>query len=129
MEDIKEIITMAIGNIQRLKDLEISSVDSGLALISDQLDAELKEIQEKVLYLINENMEQKKEIKELKIRLGEENGFDLKNNVYYTPDGDGPFCPYCYDKRSRKNRLRSDISEKDSSVIYACRVCGGSFGS
>lgn len=128
MNNVIEQINSALMNIKMLRDHDVISRNSDTRDISIKLNAELKEIQDIIFQLIHENTGLKKEIRELKIRLGDEKEFEVKNSVYYSPDGDGPFCPFCLDKRGRKNRLRSDVSEKCGTVIYACRVCGGSFG-
>ncbi len=128
MSDIIEIISSAIEKIQKLKEFDTSAGKSGDAAISASLDGDLNDIKLKAVQLVNESLIMKNEIRQLKIRLGEEKEFDIKNNVLYTPDGDGPFCPFCHSKRGKMTRLRQDISEKDSSVTYACRLCGWSCG-
>jgi len=128
MSGIIEIISSAIEKIQKLKEYEISAGESGKADVSAELESELRDIQLKAIQLVNESFIQKNEIRQLRIRLGEEKEFDIKNNVLYTPDGDGPFCPFCHSKRGKMTRLRQDVSEKDSSVTYACRLCGWSCG-
>lgn len=128
MSDILEIVSSAIEKIHQLKENEASAGISGDTAISVLLERDLNDIKLKAVQLVNESLIMKNEIRQLKIRLGEEKEFDIKNNVLYTPDGDGPFCPFCHSKRGKMTRLRQDISEKDSSVTYACRLCGWSCG-
>ncbi len=128
MSDIIEIISSAVSTTHKLKEVKTVSCDSGINEIFSDLKRDLNDIKLKAVHLVNENLIMKNEIRQLKIRLGEEKEFDIKNNVLYTPEGDGPFCPFCYEKRGKMTRLRQDISEKDSSVTFACRLCGWSPG-
>ncbi len=126
MSDIIQMIASAIAKIPKLKEYDTSACESGKAEISVELERELREIQLKATQLVNESFIMKNEIKQLKVRLGEVKEFDIKNKVLYTPEGDGPFCPFCYEKRGKMTRLRQNISEKDSTITYACRLCGWS---
>ncbi|PKL16109.1 MAG: hypothetical protein CVV49_17945 [Spirochaetae bacterium HGW-Spirochaetae-5] len=128
MSDIIEIISSAVSKTQKLKEIKTVSGESGVDEIFSGLERDLNNIKLKAVQLVNESLIMKNEIRQLKIRLGEEKEFDIKNNVLYTPEGDGPFCPFCHEKRGKMTRLRQDISEKDSSVTYACRLCGWSTG-
>ena len=71
------------------------------------------------------NETQKKEILSLRAQLRGDNGLDVRDNVYYTPDGDGPFCPNCYDKRKKLIRIRR--VDTGSAPEHACRLCGSKF--
>jgi regulator of replication initiation timing len=128
MSDIIDIISSAVSNICKLKEMKTVSGDSGIDEIFSGLERDLNDVKLKAVQLENENLIMKNEIRQLRIRLGEEKEFDIKNNVLYTPEGDGPFCPFCYEKRGKMTRLRQDFSEKDSTVTYACRLCGWSLG-
>ena len=128
MSDLIDIISSAVSNIRKLKEIKTASGVSGLNEIISALEGNLNDIKFKAVELENESLIMKNEIRQLKIRLGEEKEFDIKNNVLYTPEGDGPFCPFCHEKRGKMTRLRQDISEKDSTVTYACRLCGWSLG-
>jgi hypothetical protein len=128
MSDIIEIISSAVSNICKLKEIKTVSGESGINEIISDLEKDLNDIKLKAVQLVNESLIMKNEIRQYRIRLGEEKEFDIKNNVLYTTEGDGPFCPFCCEKRGKMTRLRQDVSEKDSSVTYACRLCGWSCG-
>jgi len=127
MDDLTEIIISAINKIRELKDQKEVKGSADAQELANVLNDELAEIQRKTVLLIQKNLEQKNEICRLKSLVEDESGLAVKNNVYYTPDGDGPFCPVCYDLRGKKIRLRRDSSDEDSNVLHACRVCGNSF--
>lgn len=127
MKDLLHIIFSAIEHSQKLHKLELISGDCEAMDIVTALKSELEEIQDKTKLLIKENAVQKKEIQQFMANIAGKHGLDVKYNVYYTPDGDGPFCPFCYENRSKKIRLRRDKSGDDLTVLHACRVCEQSF--
>jgi len=127
MKDLLNIIASANKNSEKLQELEVIKGDADGRDISAVLRGELEKIAAGVSLLIEENSVQKKEIGQLKAQIAGEKGFDVRHNVYYTPDGDGPFCPFCYERRRKKIRLRKEASEDGSVVCHICRVCEGSF--
>ncbi len=127
MDDVIKKMSTAIENARILETLEAVSGHREAWEIISALKAELEIILENVSLLIRENLDQNNEIKLLKAKLAGKPDYHIKNNVYYTPDGDGPFCPFCSAKRGRRIRLRTEPSSDGSSVSHACRVCGGVF--
>jgi len=127
MKDLLDIIFSANKNSEKLQELEVIKGDADGRDISAALRGELEKIAAGVSLLIEENTVHKKEIQQLKAQIAGEKGFDVRDNVYYTPDGDGPFCPFCYERRRKKIRLRRVDSEDGSVVRHICRVCEGSF--
>jgi len=127
MDDVIDIIISAIKNARKLEKVKVVRDDFDAHEVASVLAVELDEIQKKVSMIIKENLEQKSEILHLKTLVGEEQGFSVKYNVYFTPDGDGPFCPCCYDNRGKTIRVRRETMDNDSVIRHACRVCGSSF--
>lgn len=127
MSDVIKKILSSIKNSQELQKLKAVCENSDAQRISALVIAELEEIKIEVDRLINENTELKKEIHHLKKLTGDESDFIVKQNVYYTHDGDGPFCPYCCDKRGKKTRVLRESSDGDPLVHHFCRVCGSSY--
>lgn len=127
MKDILHITNSALDYLQKLQKFEVIKSDSETENIFIKLRSELEEMQEKSELLIKENSGYKVEIKKLQAQISGEHGLSVKNNVYYTPGGDGPFCPLCYEKRGKKIRLRRDESVDDLIVPHVCRVCEQSF--
>lgn len=127
MSDVINKIISSIKNSQELQKLKAVCENSDAQKISAFIISELEVIKIEVDQLVNENAEQKNEIQQLKKLIGDESGFIIKQNVYYTQDGDGPFCPYCCDKRGRKTRVLRESSDDDPLVRHFCRVCGSSY--
>jgi hypothetical protein len=127
MMDAEEMMSSVVEHSRKLRKLIDDSGNSEVKRISSELIVELEKIHENVSLLIRENLDQKNEIKQLKARLAGKPDYQIKNNVYYTPDGDGPFCPFCSANRGKRIRLRTEASPDSSSVNHACRVCGGVF--
>lgn len=127
MMETEERMSFAVELSRKLRKLNDDSGNSEVKRISSDLNVELEIILEKVSRLIRENLDQKNEIKQLRAQIAGKPAYEMKNNVYYTPDGDGPFCPFCSANRGKRIRLRTEASSDGSSVSHACRVCGGVF--
>lgn len=127
MSDVIKKILSSIKNSQELQKLKAAGENSDVQRISASLITELEDIKREVDRIINENAEQKKEIQQLKKLTGDESDYIIKYNVYYKHDGDGPFCPYCSDKRGKKIRVLRESSDDDPLVRHFCRVCGCSY--
>jgi hypothetical protein len=127
MNDLTEIIISALNKIREIQNYNGAKGTPDVKELANALNDELAEIQKGAALLIQENFEQKNEICRLKALTADESGLVIKNNVYYNPDGDGPFCPVCKDLRGKRIRLRRDSSDEDSIVLHVCRVCGNSF--
>jgi len=127
MSDVINKIISLMKNIHDQQKLIASNVDPDAKSISDFIIVELEEIKSEVCRLINENAGQQNKIQQLKKQIGDESAFLVKNNVYYTHDGDGPFCPYCFDNRGKKIRVLSESSGDDSPARHFCRVCSSSY--
>ncbi len=121
------ITTAAKNTIQKLHDLVKKDNNTNIKHLFDELNSEMKKIDEKFSCLLEENSEQKNEIQKLMKQIAGEYGFEIKNNVYYTTNGDGPFCPFCSEKRGKRIRLRRVDSDDSAAVCHSCRVCENEF--
>ncbi|MCP4130852.1 MAG: hypothetical protein GY754_07705 [bacterium] len=127
MKESLEIITAANNTIQKIEELAAKNNDADIKNLIVALKNNMEKINKNFSLVLEENAKQKIEIEKLMAQLAGEHGFDVKNNVYYTSDGDGPFCPFCYEKKGRKTRLRKIDSNDSTTVHHACRVCENKF--
>lgn len=127
MKDLIDIIASADKHLTELRENAGDPAGSKFLKISEDLKGEFDIIGKSVRELLQENKNQQEEIVRLKKELRGEQCFDVKDNVYYTPDGDGPFCPNCYDRRKKLIRLRIVSPDESSTLQHACRLCGSSF--
>jgi hypothetical protein len=68
--------------------------------------------------LLDENQKLKNELQTLKNK--EQNPLLFKKGAYFTENGDGPFCPQCYDSNNKQIRL-TKISTRMAN--YYCPTC------
>jgi hypothetical protein len=50
-----------------------------------------------------------------------ERELSIKDGAYYDKNGDGPFCPNCYDNRTELRRLSTGYPLKNLLVCNACK--------
>jgi len=123
MKELQTAALKALENLKKLENLQFIKEDEEARGISAALSSELKIIGDKLPLLIEENEKLKSENHDLRAQLAGEHGFDVRDNVYYASDGDGPFCPYCYENRATKMRLRSLEPGTAGEAKYSCRLC------
>ncbi len=125
MKDLKNLINSAAQHLAELyKNADIPAGNESRKIL-EELNREINTIEIQAGELLQENENQKKEILSLRAQLRGDNGLNLKDNVYYTPDGDGPFCPNCYNQRKKLIRIRR--VDTGSAPEHACRLCGSKF--
>lgn len=125
----------------------LDSLKSALTIIdglkkSSEMVATAKNIElQKQLFTVEEALlNSEKEIRSLKAEVEElkkqqEEKLTFKHPGYYTKDGEGPFCPTCYDTDKKQMRLfkvnRISFSPIASSAppitIYDCKKCNSTF--
>ncbi len=127
MNESLEIIATTKSNIQKIYELIVKDKDVDIKDLFETLKSDIEKIYESFSFVLHENAEQKKEIQKLMAQIAGEHGLNVKNNVYYAADGDGPFCPFCYKKRRKKIRLRTINTDDNKTVHYACRMCDNKF--
>jgi hypothetical protein len=95
--------------------------------IIGELSLELAETQMRLAEQIRESdglkgriSDLEKEVDKLKNPIIE---FTLKNGLYYTPEGDGPFCTTCYDSQKQKIRVSKMPTLVQDLGKYKCGIC------
>lgn len=99
---IDEILTSATSAADNLKDCIDKTDDNDLKKAISQLYTELDTVKSEVIAIISENELQKSEIRWLRTKIEGAGEFKQKGEIYYTQSGDGPFCPFCFEKRGKK---------------------------
>ena len=123
MNDITEMLASVSRKLQDLAKLEVVQKGAESRELVSALSRELVTTQKALKVIVEDNSKLKSENHDLRAQLAGEHGFDVRDDVYYTSDGDGPFCPYCYENRARKVRLRSLEPGSEGDPKYACRFC------
>jgi len=95
--------------------------------IVGELSLELAETQIKLADKFRENEGLKERVNKLQKELEDLKNLEIKlvieNGMYYTTEGDGPFCTACYD--SNQQRIRVALTPPPMAQLgrYKCPVC------
>lgn len=126
--DLATTVRTVSGGIDALKKLAGLALDTqnielreGLHELREQLlevKESLLEIREENLGLKEDNIALRKRVIELEQPVVQE--LTLKGFGYYTNDNVGPYCPNCYEKSKRKERLSV------TGPLFMCKVCSHS---
>jgi hypothetical protein len=112
--DAVNVIITSLKNLHELSEKErYAEVKKGIA----DMSAQLSDMKIAAYEIKDENTELKEEIKRLKSL--SERELTKKNGLYYDKDGDGPYCPTCWDNDKRivlMGKLTSDMP-------YVCSQC------
>jgi septal ring factor EnvC (AmiA/AmiB activator) len=121
-------ISSAIDLAKRLIDIGEKSKNSELILAIANLNLELSNAKLALANSIGEMAELKAENADLKQRIKDlekqsEEKLVLKGELYYTAEGDGPFCTACQDSKHQKIRVRELPSAASMLGKYQCPIC------
>jgi cell division protein FtsB len=99
--------------------------------IIGELSLELAETQIKLAEHVRENDSLKEKISHLEKEIDKLSNPTLelihKNGLYYTPEGDGPFCTICYDSKKQKIRLPEMPAVMQALGKYKCGICNTTY--
>ncbi len=124
MNEIIKTVSSAIVLTKQLVDISDIVKNSEAKLIIADLQIQLAEVKMQLAELINENSELKRALTKAKSAKVE---VILKNGLYYTPEGDGPYCTACYDSENKMIRV-SDLNPAFHEIAkFRCPVCGAKY--
>lgn len=125
MINIIGMVGDAIKLVRQLYELSAVAEDPKAKLAVAELQMELAELKTKIADLINENTQLKKDLEWATSTSVE---MVLKDDVYYKPSGDGPFCTTCYDSKRQLIRL-TEMSKLFREVgRWNCNACKAKYG-
>lgn len=115
-------VASGIDTLKRLADLALSTQNIDLREGLNQLREHLIEVKESLLEIREENLAFKEENLNLRKRIAEleqptVEELIFKRFAYYTKEGSGPYCPSCYEKRKKKERLSV------TGPVFICTEC------
>jgi regulator of replication initiation timing len=125
MIELGTALAGALDIVKKLNALNEKIKDADIKMLIADLNIELADAKNDIAKLITENQRLKTEIDNLK-----NDKFDklqFKNGAYYDTDGNGPFCPGCYDGKNKKSRLVENNPDFNFIGNYQCSVCGKMF--
>jgi len=125
MPDVITTVTAAINLTKQLLGLAVVAKDANAKLVIADLQVQLAELKTRLAELIDENNQLKQEIRR---SAATETAVVLKEGLYYTPDGDGPFCTACYDSKKQMIRVSEMGAAFHDIARWRCNVCKATYG-
>ncbi len=110
MVDIVSSISTAITIAKKLKEISSNIQDAEFKNLLADLSLELADTKLRLSEIVVENSALKEEISKLKHSKGLGTELEFKDSLYYTKDGDGPFCPGCYDTGGKIIRTPTHVA-------------------
>ena len=119
MMEILSAITSALSISKQIKSLADSVATADLKLAIASLTEQLAEIKMQALDMADRNRQLQSEIEKLMAPPE----VVYRDNLYFKRDGDGPFCPACYDKDKKLIRIAEAADAFREVMRFRCNVC------
>lgn len=124
MDDVLLSVNTAIGIMKKIKEVNSKIRDADIKMLIADLSIEIANTKTSIAELLDENRNLKDKIKQFEEEKNKKK-MVFKNNAYYEENGDGPFCPACFDSKKEKIRLVDNVKDfVDIAGKYKCPVCG-----
>jgi len=117
--EIVSAITTAVGITKQIRDIADNVATAELKLAIASLTEQLADIKMQALDLAERNRQLEAEVSRLKAPPE----VVYRDNVYFKADGDGPFCPSCYDNDQKLIRIPEVSEVFRMTMKYRCNVC------
>ena len=123
MNELISGATVAIQLVKRLREINKNISNAEFANVLADLSIELSNMKVQVADLVAEN-------DELRRKLNERGSpsLEFKDFAYFSSDGDGPFCPGCYDSKGQKIRLSKLTDAFTVFGSHSCPACKETYG-
>lgn len=119
MPDILSTVSSAIGLSKKLLELSSVAKNADAKLLIADLQLQLAEVKSALAELIGENSDLKEQLRQR----DEPPEVVFKDGLYYTSEGDGPFCTSCYDTDGNLIRVAEMATAFRSHGRWRCNVC------
>ena len=121
-------VSSGIDTLKKLTDLAVKSQNIELQEGIIEYRVQLLEIKESLLEAKEDNLNLREENKLLKQKVVEletqtQEKLTIKEGVYYTESGDGPFCTGCYDNKGKLIRVTELTNALMAMGKYKCPIC------
>lgn len=128
MSDLITSISTAITIAKRLNEIGKNIQDAEFKNLLADLSLELADTKLKLSEVVSENAELKEEVAAIKHSKSLGGELVFRDQMYYTQDGDGPFCPGCYDTKGAKIRTPEQKGHGSHFGKYRCPSCNNFYG-
>lgn len=123
MSDLISTATTAIQLVSRLREINKNIANAEFANALADLSMELSELKIKAAGLLDENNELRRQLAQKQNKR-----LTFKDFAYFSDEGDGPFCPGCYDGQEKNIRLTKMSGPFTVFGSHACPNCKQHFG-
>ena len=121
MLEIIATIKTALSITKEIREIADNVATAELKLKIADLTEQLANIRLQAVDLAEENNSLKQQIE----KMNSPPEMEYRDNVYFKLDGDGPFCPTCYDNNGKMIRI-AEVEEVFRDMCkYMCNVCEG----
>lgn len=124
MADIFTSLTTALGLSRQLVEIASLAKDAKAKTIAADLQLQLAEVKIRLAGLLEENQRLSSELKAAKSSVSE---MQLIGDLYYKPDGDGPYCTACFDGKRQLIRVSPMSIAFHAIAKFKCNVCKAHF--
>ena len=117
-------LSSAIGMVRQVVDLADAVKNAEIKAAAAETLVQLAEVKMRLAELIDENAQLKAQLK----AKDDKPTVKVKDDAYYTTEGDGPFCTACYDAHGKLSRVSAAPRLFKSIARWICPVCKAHFG-
>lgn len=123
MSDLISAAATALQLVTRLREINKNVANAEFSNALADLSIELASLKIQVAALLEENDKLKKQV-------AQQHSAELKFKgfAYYSSQGDGPFCPGCYDTQKKNIRLSKLSGGFTAFGSHSCPACKETFG-
>lgn len=123
MTDLIGTAANAVQLIGRLREINRNVANAEFANALADLSMEIANLKIQAADLLEEN-------DKLRRQIAQQNSTELvfKGFAYYSENGDGPFCPGCYDSNRKSVRLAKEADAFRVFGSHNCPVCRQHYG-
>ena len=120
MTDILKSIQAAIDLAKKIKEISEKTKDAEFKNMVADLSLELANAKQRVAQLLDENGKLKAELQLARHHSSRAEGLTIRNGLYFSASGEGPFCPHCYDSKGQVSRL---VKQRENWVEFGDHMC------
>ena len=122
-----DLVQKAAQLAGKTRNVELIEAIADLRMELSQAKIAAANANERIADLLQEN--QKLEKRLVAIQVSEEKKLVIGvDGLYYTPEGEGPFCTGCYDNKGKTIRVTKQTGAFRRMGEYRCPVCGHMYG-
>lgn len=119
MIELAAAVTTALGITKQIREIADNVATAELKLAIAELTEQLADIKLQAVDLATENRELKQKIQDLSAPPE----MEYRDQVYFRTNGDGPFCPSCFDSSGNLVRISEASGHVRRLIKYRCNVC------